>query len=263
MARKYPINGYILYRGPSMLDGKPIVVIGTGFAETTDNTKTGKMIQTWIMREDIHPNSALHTGDDSSVCGDCMHRGMIVWDQEKLMRRNKYRTCYVKVFQAPGNVWKAYKNGNYPEISPYDIPELFQGRAVRFGAYGDPAAMPYEIINAIGISADFTTGYTHQWRTCEGRYGKWVMASADDVADRFLAKSLGYRTFRVRADFDDVGENEISCPAAKEMGHKVKCDKCKACGGLSSKAKCDVTIMAHGDACKVATYHRNATKKAA
>lgn len=263
MSRKNKINGYTLYRGPSKIDGKPIIVIGTGFADKTDNTKTGAMIQTWILREDIHPNNATHSGDDSSVCGDCMHRGIIAWDGEQLRRKNKYRTCYVKVFQAPSNVWKAYHNGNYPEISPYDIPELFQNRGVRFGAYGDPAAVPFEVINAIGLSADFATGYTHQWKTCEGRYGKWVMASADNDAERFLAKSLGYRTFRVRAEFDDVDGNEIACPAAKEMGHKTTCNKCTACGGHSSKAKCDVTIMAHGDAVKVATYHRNAEKKAA
>ena len=39
-------NGRILYEGPSMLDGAPIVVIATGFAERTANAKTGSMIQT-------------------------------------------------------------------------------------------------------------------------------------------------------------------------------------------------------------------------
>lgn len=256
MASKNIPNGYVLYNGPSRLDGEPIVVIGTGFADKTDNTKTGNMIQTWILREDIHPNDAIRDGSDVSICGDCMHRGRLVWDQEKIMRRNKYRTCYVKVFQAPANVWKAYRKGNYPVMSPYAIPEMFAGRATRFGSYGDPAAIPFEVINAIGISSEFTTGYTHQWKTCEGKYGRWVMASADNAADRFLAKSLGYRTFRVRVDLDDVEAGEISCPAAKEMGHKTLCVDCKACGGHSSRAKCDVTIMAHGDAIKVASYKR-------
>ena len=48
-------NGRILYEGPSMLDGAPIVVIATGFAERSGNDKTGAMIQTWILRADIPP----------------------------------------------------------------------------------------------------------------------------------------------------------------------------------------------------------------
>lgn len=264
MAKKKAINGYVLYRGPSKIDGKPIVMIGTGFADATDNTKTGKgMIQIWILREDIHPNNAVNDGEDSSICGDCIHRGRLIWDQEKLKRRVTARTCYVKVFQAPSNVWKAYKRGLYPEISPYDIPELMQDRAARFGAYGDPAAAPYEVINAIGLTASFVTGYTHLWKNCDGRFKKWLMASADSAEERIDAKTLGYRTFRVRADFDDVDKLEVACPAAKEMGAKTTCDKCKACGGLSAKAKADITIMAHGDAVKVMHYRKMMEKKAA
>ena len=36
-------RGYILYEGPSMLDGEPIAVIAT---MTTSNVKTGDMVQT-------------------------------------------------------------------------------------------------------------------------------------------------------------------------------------------------------------------------
>ena len=55
-------NGYILYQGPSNIDGKPIVVIATGFANKSANGKTGDMIQTWIIREDIAPNVLSETG---------------------------------------------------------------------------------------------------------------------------------------------------------------------------------------------------------
>ena len=30
-------NGYVIYKGPSMLDGKPIVMIATGLASKSDN----------------------------------------------------------------------------------------------------------------------------------------------------------------------------------------------------------------------------------
>jgi len=100
-------NGFIIYRGPSMLDGQPIVCIATGFAKGSTNTKTGAMIQTWIMRDDIKPVDAIHSGEDKSICGDCPHRGVIV------NGRNVKRPCYVAVWQAPRNVYETYKRGNY------------------------------------------------------------------------------------------------------------------------------------------------------
>ena len=41
-------NGRVIYRGPSLLDGKRIVVVATGFVKKSNNDKTGEMIQTWI-----------------------------------------------------------------------------------------------------------------------------------------------------------------------------------------------------------------------
>lgn len=238
MSRK---NGYIIYEGPSMLDGKPIVVIATGFANKTENAKTGNMIQTWILRSDINPYVATHTGDDVSICGDCPHRGEII------NGKNEGRSCYVKVFQAPNIVWKAYKRGDvYPKMDPVDLGWLFADKAVRFGSYGDPASVPFHIIDSIGSVAEFTTGYTHQWRTIDNEYAKWVMASADSLSDRFMARAFGYRTFRVRGTSDPLGKNEVVCPASEEAGRKTNCAECKACGGTSAKAKADIVIMAHG-----------------
>ena len=49
-------NGYIIYEGASLLDGKPIVAIALTGKST--NTKTGAMIQTFIIRSDIDPLTA-------------------------------------------------------------------------------------------------------------------------------------------------------------------------------------------------------------
>lgn len=54
-----PITGMIIYRGPSLLDGAPIVAIATGLDGKHRNSKTGNMVQTWIMRDDIAPISRL------------------------------------------------------------------------------------------------------------------------------------------------------------------------------------------------------------
>ena len=48
----------IIYNGPSLLDDKPIVVIAT---YSNRNTKTGHVVQTYILREDIHPLEASKT----------------------------------------------------------------------------------------------------------------------------------------------------------------------------------------------------------
>ena len=66
--------GVILYEGPSMIDGAPIVVIANRIDTDSNNAKTGAMVQTFIMRQDIAPHEATKTGDDASICGDCTHR---------------------------------------------------------------------------------------------------------------------------------------------------------------------------------------------
>jgi hypothetical protein len=49
------VNGLVLWRGASLLDGAPIVAIVTGLAAGSSNRKTGDMLQTWILREDMAP----------------------------------------------------------------------------------------------------------------------------------------------------------------------------------------------------------------
>jgi hypothetical protein len=82
-------NGLVLYRGPSQLDGAPIIVVATGIAGASRNAKTGDLIQTWILREDISPTEAVKTGADASICGTCPHRGTISEG------KNIGRSCYV------------------------------------------------------------------------------------------------------------------------------------------------------------------------
>jgi len=88
----------ILYTGPSMLDGSPIVVIATA---GSNNVKTGPMIQTWILRADLDPVEAKHAGADSSVCGQCPHRHFLGG------------SCYVQPYQAPRSIWYSWWKGNY------------------------------------------------------------------------------------------------------------------------------------------------------
>lgn len=237
-------NGYILYQGPSNIDGKPIVVIATGFANKSSNGKTGDMIQTWIIREDIAPNEAIKSGEDESICGQCIHRPARKAEIEATGA--KHIRCYVKVWQAPLVVWKAYKRGLYPVASYGDIAKLCAERMVRFGSYGDPYAAPMALWEAMASKALGWTGYTHQWRSAGVAWAKLVMASADSLADMLDAHKKGYRTFRVTAKpFDNVKGVEAICPASKEKGALTDCATCRACMGTSGKAKVSIQIARH------------------
>lgn len=242
------MNGFVFYRGPSMLDGAPIVAILTGLEKGSRNTKTGGgLLQTWIIREDQTPVEAIHSGADASICGACPHRGTIVDG------RNVGRSCYVTVFQAPLVVYKAFKRDVYPTVTPQDAAELVSGRMVRLGAYGDPAAVPFHVWSSLLSKVSGKAGYTHQWRAFP-ELAEYCMASCDNVSDHAQAKLLGFRTFRVRNVSEPTLAREVVCPASKEAGAKISCDACKACGGHSAKAKADIVIMAHGAVGKVNAF---------
>ena len=103
--------GIVLYEGPSLIDGAPIVVIATGFQRPSANAKTGDMLQTWILRADVNPLQAIHTGRDVSVCGDCPLRGLLETRQRRTI--NRRLACYVAIHQAPLAVHDAYRRGRY------------------------------------------------------------------------------------------------------------------------------------------------------
>lgn len=233
-------NGAIIWEGKSALDGAPIMLIATGLDSKSSNSKTGALVQTWILRSDVIPTEAIHTGADASICGACPHRGEIVDG------RNVNRSCYVTVFQAPRNVYVTATRGRYARVKGDKARALLAGRNVRLGAYGDPAAVPFYVWNRILSDAARGTGYTHQWRTADPRFSRYCMASADSEAEQRLAAAMGYRTFRVGT----IGESlvkgkEILCPASEEAGRRTNCAACLLCGGSAVKAK-SVFIPVHG-----------------
>tara|TARA_R100001163_G_C5045808_1_gene183148 strand:+ start:526 stop:1299 length:774 start_codon:yes stop_codon:yes gene_type:complete len=248
MNDNFNANGRVIYRGPSMLDGQRIVVVATGFTKKSNNDKTGNMIQTWILLEDVSPADAVNSGADSSVCGDCKHRGEVVSLDGK--SKNINRSCYVTIWQAPRNVWESYHRGIYQKATLEELADLCAGFHVRIGSYGDPAAVPTYIWSEATGKAPGFTGYTHQWRTAPRELAQWCMASADTVAEYWEAKKLGYRIFRVATDDFIITGSESRCPASKEMGNKTDCQTCGACAGLAVASR-DKVIKVHGSAAKI------------
>lgn len=228
----------ILYKGPSAIDGSPIVVIAT---RGSKNRKTGPMIQTWILA-DTGDSPAAHAarGSDVSVCGDCPHRGRVEGG------RNVGRSCYVTLVQAPRGVYAAYRAGSYATWDGVSPP--FPGKRVRVGAYGDPGAVPDApaFWSRVLQGAAGWTGYTHRWRDTGEGLQALVMASCDSLGDYKEAKARGWRTFRVTGVTGDLlPSREVLCPASPEAGSLTTCERCGLCQGTTSGAR-DVAIVIHG-----------------
>ena len=250
-------KGLIVYEGPSMINGAPIVVIAT---LKTDNPKTGNTIQTWILHRDIHPVNAVNTGDDEAICGDCPLRGIIMDWKHKTKKTgdekpgdtvNKGRGCYVRIATGPRAVWQAYKNGNYTPYNASKHLSLFAGRVLRLGSYGEPVAIPYAVMSPMMRVAKATIGYTHQWRL--GKYWRWrksCMASVHSIAERHEAMAMGWRTFRTRLEGQPLEAGEFICPASPEGNNRLDCERCKACGGGRPEQASPV-IIAHGGDSKI------------
>lgn len=237
--RRNRFVGVILYEGPSHIDGAPIVVIATKIEGKSHNAKTGGMVQTFIMRADIHPMRALKDGRDESICGDCPQRPF------------KGGKCYVDVAKSVASVYGAYERGRYArpgiDYDPAILPELFAGMAFRLGTYGDPTAAPFQIWRAATLKAAKITGYSHQWRDPRFQaFALLCMASCETEFDQLLASACGWRTFRAKKAAETKAATEIGCPAAKENGARTSCDRCGLCAGNSSASKKDIVINLHG-----------------
>lgn len=231
--------GYIAYEGPSQIDGRPIVVI-VNKLQGSDNAKTGAdLVQTFIIRADVAPTDALKTGDDVSICGQCVHRPI-------LAKTNGQAPCYVNVGRSVRSVFEAYKRGRYAKATPGQLRAILAGRKIRLGTYGDPAAAPVALWQEITADAAGVVGYSHQWQAVNFDHAAWaplVMASADSIDEAAQANLYGMRVFRVSVGVDRQA-GEATCPASAEGGKKATCDTCMLCGGTSKAAR-DIVIADH------------------
>jgi hypothetical protein len=231
----------VLYNGPSMLDGAPIVAIAT---IGSSNEKTGPMVQTWILRADMDPMEASRQAADGSVCGSCPRRWSTGGD------------CYVTLFQAPLSVWRAWDREGRPGAN-MDQDKLValtlasQGHGFRMGSYGDPAAVPAHIWQSIltMVQPRVHTGYTHQWRTMAPSFHRdWlqdnIMASCDTIQDAEDARATGWRYFLAVSPelVPDVPEKTVLCLAERETNPRT-CETCGICNGTQGKGTPAVSVF--------------------
>ena len=256
-------NSVIFYEGPSVLDGKPIVGILSNLESPSKNSKTGAyMVQTYIMRADISPLTAVYTDnearksvagvpearfgkedsfpkaavpveliekEDYSVCGNCP------------LKPSNQNVCYVNIAQAPSNIWKAYKCDRYLKFQDYPLDRVGR-RTLRFGAYGDPTAIPFAAWQPLIDKFPEYTGYTHQWATCDRVWQNYLMASCETAKQREKAIAQGWRTTRITKDGSDLLDNEILC---RNQAENIHCETCKLCDGVG-KHGVDIVFKVHG-----------------
>ena len=239
----------VLYTGPSMLDGFPIVVLAT---LDSSNVKTGRIVQTWIMRADSPPHTAGAVGDDLSVCGMCPRRHFLGGD------------CYVIKHQGPLSTWKNWERAGKPDAdlpSAIDrIREATSEYGLRLGSYGDPAAVPSDSVWIPIIKATtprICVGYTHQHKalnfvssTNTYKHVQWcrenLMASCDTPEEAVLASAGGWRYFLAVPVGVAPPPKAIMCLADRENSTKT-CSTCGICDGSQKKAtRASVFLNEHG-----------------
>ena len=255
--------GLILYEGPSLFDPDySIAVIATNLpGRESKNSKTGKMVQIWIIPTDGGILPALANGTDASVCGDCPLRPITARARrraEKLLARREDRKpkpvpiCYVNQGRAPAGVSRAYFAGSYTPTSPELESRYLSGQRLRFGAWGDPAAAPSSLWTRLAALPGVRwTGYTHgHLRQDVSDLRALVMLSADSAEIAMAYRARGWRTFRVRhGAADPLLPGEIACPASAEAGARIQCDRCLLCDGaarMDIRRLPSIAIIDHG-----------------
>ena len=253
-------TGVVVYRGPSALDQTTpitgVLTFGSG------NTKTGNMAQLWILVSGMSPTVAAREGDDEAICGRCLHRPL------------RTGSCYVILHQAPTVIWHGLQDGRYPDAELQELPALVRRAgvgSVRLGAYGDPMALPLEVVEGVAHAYRGWTGYTHQWMQADAavadRWRKLCMASVDNPIGFARAQAEGWRTFRVRTPGQPTFPNESPCPAATESAtcddagftNRVTCTECMRCGGVDACApRLNPVIIVHGSRSRVINFTRKA-----
>ena len=238
-------RGFVVYEGPSRL-GRYSDVVGI-VTTSSVNSKTGNMYQLWVLDQSVVPTTAAKTGLDEGNCGNCAMRPVFT-------AGTKDPTCYVTLIHGTNQIWKSWQAGKYEKLR-YNT---FFERPLRMAAYGDPAALPREVLNVlVACSKAGYTAYTHQWKRFQGPR-HICMASVNNVAEQSLAVTRGWRTFRVVAKHAHPSpiatayvaangrRHEITCPASTEAGNRTTCLKCLLCNGMRpDDRRANICIQEH------------------
>ena len=240
LTESYP-QGVVMYRGKSLIGPQQVVVIATGLVTPSKNKKTGPMIQVYILIDELDPLEAIRQGGNQGACGKCGFQGY--WDTDA--QKFKDVICYVNKGQGPSRVWDADYEANYPAYDEEQHRHLFAGRRIRWGAYGDPAAMPVAVIRKFSAICDGHTGYSNQLFWIDKRranaLAQFLQCSCANRAQDAEAKRRGWRTFLVVPKGKEGPSDSIECPY---YTRGINCHDCLLCSGEERNAK-SIWVEAH------------------
>lgn len=217
----------LLWRGPSLLEpGQEVAVV---LDYSTTNSKTGPMHQ--LSFYNVLPDDHGYGGHNGAGCGRCPLA----------------ECCYVMA--GPGGRFNLLKRraswfDNLPVVRPNWSIKRFIFNSLRFGAYGDPASIPADLLMRWLQAANGHTGYTHFFRECDQRLRHYLMASVESLEGAREAESLGWRYYLAVPVADKKqpipelkqfqGQNRLNgsliCPHYKSQ---LQCISCKLCAGAS------------------------------
>jgi hypothetical protein len=212
---------YLIVESP--VHGEPVLL---AFVPHSQNTKTGDMVQIYIMHPDQNPLETSKLKLDDRVCGNCP------------LRHSLGGACYVTLFHGPNRVYNSWSDKG-KKIDPIEEAlEIVLGRAVRIGAYGDIAHIPDYLAAEIMSLSNSYTAYTHAWRNpvvarvWKGR----AMASCDTAGQLRLAESQGW------AGFVAVPEELDGVKICDNEENGTQCRDCLKCDGSQGS----VQLTPHG-----------------
>ena len=223
-------KGFILWE-----DWNVVAIATTGSL----NSKTGNMVQIWLLDRNLHPVENIQTGKDASLqCKGCPFASG--------------KGCYVAPMPLMA-IWNKYQRNDYPSLA-FGSPEwgaFWEGKAVRFGAYGNPSLLPLAIVESIAKLARKHTGYFHDWQSMSKQeakaYGRFFMASAEpwNIAK---AHKLGLRAFSVLPEGAAAPQGSLECLADSKG---LTCAECGLCDGTERSDRRgaplpSIWIKAHG-----------------
>tara|TARA_B100001094_G_C18064187_1_gene736608 strand:+ start:316 stop:969 length:654 start_codon:yes stop_codon:yes gene_type:complete len=195
-------------------------LIITGLRSYSQNSKTGNMLQSYIIDKDRAWSEPKVFG---SKCSECPVVNECYVTRDKLVVRRSLK----RLIQG--------EKTSYQFVELEQVLPLLKGRPFRFGTYGDPSAIPLDVVRLIACEVSSWTGYTHFWRDIAQEYSEFFMASVEDLTGELLAQALKWRTFRmIRKGESNDSINSILCPNASRG---ITCEQCKLCKGTSSQAK--------------------------
>lgn len=239
--------GAVWYQGPSLYDGKQVRVVVNQLSGSSNSKTEMANVSVLPMGK---PSQALREGNDASVCGDCKLRGT---------------ACYVNLgtmgFDSTAG---AIDRGRYATEAEEALQLLKDGTApVRFGAYGNMSAVPFEVTESIlEVVADRGwTMYVSDWRSCDQRFRKLAMASCHTVNEAIEAHNMGWRFFLAVPDkslpkaSEQLENRKIKwSPCPNSQDPNIKCAACKLCDGAADDddARASIINKVHGTS---ATQH--------